>query len=78
MTIEETIKKAEAVVINKETRDLREYLEEIEDAKVEGRELEVNELIKETNRECKRIKKLPQDEYDEEEVMIFNLIRRKK
>lgn len=77
MTAENTIKLAEALVINIETKYIKDLTKEAEKARAEGRDGEVDLLLNDLIKEGKRVHKKPLMEYDEEEIVIFNLIKKK-
>ena len=81
MTIEgilKTLNKADCIVVEAETRYINELREDIEQTAREGREGEHDLLINELIKEGKRLNKKPLQEYDEEEWVLGNLIRKKK
>ncbi len=78
MTGENTIINAEALIIRAETDFVNNLRIEIEKAQNEGRENEADLMINELIKEGKRLHKKPLQEYDEEEIRVFNLIRNRK
>ena len=77
MTAETTIKQAEALVINTETNYIKGLVSESEKASREGREYEAGLILNDVIKEGKRVHKKPLEEYDEEEIIIANLIKKK-
>lgn len=80
MTVEgilRTLNKADCIVIEAETRYVNELREDIEQTAREGREGEHDLLINELIKEGKRLNKKPSQLYDEEEALIYRIIKKK-
>ena len=77
MTSETTIKLAETLVLEAETKYINELVVDIEKCERLGREGEHELLVDELLREGKRVNKKPLQEFDEEEYMIGKLVRKK-
>ncbi len=78
MTAESTILNAESLIIRTETDYINELRMDIEKAQLEGRINEADLMINELIKEGKRLHKKPLQEYDEEEIRVFNIIKNRK
>lgn len=73
--LERVLNLANAVVLNKEAKDLREDVLEY-NALLEKRPLEAEQVLNEIIKEKRRLN--PKHKWDEEEVIIANLEKKKK
>ena len=80
MTVEamlRTLNKADCIVIEAETRYVNELREDIEETARQCREGEHDLLINELIKEGKRLNRKPLQDFDEEEVAIYKIIKKK-